>query len=130
MAFVEHNSMSTQSSVNRRSETKKRNRTLAKQQQIAESIDSIANEILGKAQESVSAIEELKSAMDQIAAASEQNAGASEQGLSVVTELNSSIQKTMRELNESVAIASSTKVSVEESGDKIIETAKRIATRK
>ncbi len=132
MAFVEHNNNNTTPSssatTHKRSDSanKRKNRTLAKQQQISESIDGISSEILGKAQESVSAVEELKSAMEQIAAASEQSAGAAEQSLSVVTELNSSIQRTMRELNESVATAQTTKMSVEESGEKVIETAKRM----
>ncbi|MEA3290179.1 MAG: methyl-accepting chemotaxis protein [Campylobacterota bacterium] len=130
MAFVEHNTASSNIGgvKSKRSDVvnKKRNRTLAKQQQISEAIDGVSTEILRKAQESVSAIEELKSAMEQIAAASEQNAGASEQSLKVVTQLNQSIQKTMRELNESVALASSTKVVVEEGGEKVIETANRM----
>lgn len=130
MAFVEHKSSVAQSSTSthKRSDTanKRKTRTLAKQQQISEAIDSTSSEILGKAQESVSAVEELKSAMEQIAAASEESAGASEQSLSVVTELNNSIQRTMRELNESVTIAQTTKVAVEDGGEKVIETAKRM----
>jgi len=133
MAFVENKSApsmsyTSSSSSARRGDVhnKRKNRTLAKQQQISESISHISHEILGKAQESVSAVEELKSAMEQIAAASEQNAGASEQSLKVVTDLNNSIQKTMQELNESVSVATSTKTSVEEGGVKVIETAKRM----
>ena len=128
MAFVGQNSENENKSISRRSDNlnKRKNRTLAKQQQIAESIDTISREILSKAQESVSAVEELKSAMEQIAAASEQNAGACEQSLKVVTQLNGSVQKTMRELNDSVAVANSTKAVVEEGGEKVIETAKRM----
>jgi len=130
MAFVEHNSSAAHSSAptHKRSDTanKRKTRTLAKQQQISEAIDSTSSEILGKAQESVSAVEELKSAMEQIAAASEESAGAAEQSLSVVTALSKSIQKTMRELNESVATAQTVKVSVEDTGEKVIETAKRL----
>ncbi|MEA3554769.1 MAG: methyl-accepting chemotaxis protein [Campylobacterota bacterium] len=129
MAFVEHNSNQSHGvTKSKRSDSvnKRKNRTLAKQQQISETIDGISSEILGKAQESVSAIEELKSAMEQIAAASEQSASAAEQSLSVVTVLNNSIQKTMRELNESVSTAQTTKLSVEETGEKVIETAKRM----
>lgn len=127
MAFVENNHTPVKSSHSRRGDVNKRkNRTMAKQQQISESIDSYSSDILAKAQESVSAVEELKSAMEQIAAASEQNAGASEQSLKTVTQLNESIQRTMRALNESVSLANSTKVSVEEGGEKVIETAKRM----
>ncbi|MEA2049216.1 MAG: methyl-accepting chemotaxis protein [Campylobacterota bacterium] len=129
MAFVENNNSSikpTSSNSRRGDVNKRKNRTMAKQQQISESIDSLSSEILGKAQESVSAVEELKSAMEQIAAASEQNAGASEQSLKVVTELNDSIQRTMRELNESVSLSNSTKIAVKDGGEKVIETAKRM----
>ena len=128
MAFVDQNQHTFNTTVtSKRNETNKRkNRTLAKQQQISESISSSSDEILAKAQESVSAVEELKSAMEQIAAASEQNAGASEQSLSVVTALNNSIQKTMRDMNESVNVANTTKLGIEETGDKVIEAASRM----
>lgn len=128
MAFVEQNQHTFNSTVtNKRNESNKRkNRTLAKQQQISESISSSSDEILAKAQESVSAVEELKSAMEQIAAASEENAGASEQSLSVVNALNESIQRTMKDLNESVNVATTTKLGIEETGDKVIEAASRM----
>ncbi|MBN2869732.1 MAG: methyl-accepting chemotaxis protein [Campylobacterales bacterium] len=70
---------------------KRRARTLAKQQQISESIAGIATTILDNAQESVSAIEELKSSMEQIATAAEENSGASEQALKNVRSINSNI---------------------------------------
>lgn len=70
---------------------KRRQRTLAKQQQISESIAGIATTILDNAQESVSAIEELKSSMEQIATAAEENSGASEQALKNVRSINSNI---------------------------------------
>lgn len=131
MAFVGNNNTSSSfnaPNTHKRGDAtnKRKSRTLAKQQQISESINHVSSEILAKAQESVSAVEELKSAMEQIAAASEQNAGASEQSLKVVTQLNNSIQKTMTQLNESVSVATSTKMAVEEGGMKVIETAKRM----
>ncbi|QOG11204.1 methyl-accepting chemotaxis protein [Arcobacter sp. FWKO B] len=132
MSFIRENNSATSgmhtTRVHKKGDVinKRKNRTLAKQQQISETISGISNEILAKAQESVSAIEELKSSMEQIAAASEQNAGAAEQSLSVVSALNTSIQKTMKSLRESVAIATSTKVAVEDGGEKVIETAKRM----
>ena len=128
MAFVEQNksAFSGVSTVKRTDSSKRKSRTLAKQQQISENISSAADSILAKAQESVSAVEQLKSAMEQIAAASEQNAGASEQSLSVVNELNTSIQKTMKELNESVTVANNTKIGIEETGNKVLETANRM----
>jgi len=70
---------------------KRRQRTLAKQQQISESIAGVATTILDNAQESVSAIEELKSSMEQIATAAEENSGASEQALKNVRSINSNI---------------------------------------
>jgi methyl-accepting chemotaxis protein len=70
---------------------KRRQRTLAKQQQISESIAGVATTILGNAQESVSAIEQLKSSMEQIATAAEENSGASEQALKNVRSIHSNI---------------------------------------
>ncbi|MBV5320435.1 MAG: methyl-accepting chemotaxis protein [Sulfuricurvum sp.] len=72
---------------------KRRQRTLAKSQQISESIAGIATTILDNAQESVSAIEELKSSMEQIATAAEENSGASEQALKNVRSINSNIAR-------------------------------------
>jgi len=72
---------------------KRRQRTLAKQQQISESIAGIATNILDNAQESVSAIEQLKSSMEQIATAAEENSGASEQALKNVKAINNNINR-------------------------------------
>ena len=72
---------------------KRRQRTLAKQQQISESIAGIATNILDNAQESVSAIEQLKSSMEQIATAAEENSGASEQALKNVKNINNNITR-------------------------------------
>lgn len=72
---------------------KRRSRTLAKQQQISESIAGVATTILDNAQESVSAIEQLKSSMEQIATAAEENSGASEQALKNVRSINSNISR-------------------------------------
>ena len=72
---------------------KRRQRTLAKQQQISESIAGVATTILDNAQESVSAIEELKSSMEQIATAAEENSGASEQALKNVKGISSNITR-------------------------------------
>ena len=70
---------------------KRKQRTLAKQQQISESIAGVSMSILENAQESVSAIEELKSSMEQIATAAEENSGASEQALANVTNITGNI---------------------------------------
>ena len=72
---------------------KRRQRTLAKQQQISESIAGVSMTILENAQESVSAIEELKSSMEQIATAAEENSGASEQALQNVKGIDSNITR-------------------------------------
>lgn len=78
---------------------KRRQRTLAKQQQISESIAGIATNILDNAQESVSAIEELKSSMEQIATAAEENSGASEQALKNVTSINNNISRMVNNID-------------------------------
>lgn len=78
---------------------KRRQRTLAKQQQISESIAGIATNILDNAQESVSAIEELKSSMEQIATAAEENSGASEQALKNVTGINNNISRMVNNID-------------------------------
>jgi methyl-accepting chemotaxis protein len=72
---------------------KRKQRTLAKQQQISESIAGVSMTILDNAQESVSAIEQLKSSMEQIATAAEENSGASEQALSNVKNINNNISR-------------------------------------
>jgi methyl-accepting chemotaxis protein len=65
----------------------RRKRTLAKQQQISESIANLARDLTNKTQDGVSAVEELKSAMDTIAAAAAENAAAAEQSLSAVNQI-------------------------------------------
>ena len=95
MAFVKNtDSTSSSASVSLAAgNDKRKQRTLAKQQQISESIAGVAMTILENAQESVSAIEELKSSMEQIATAAEENSGASEQALSNVKSITSNIRK-------------------------------------
>jgi len=78
---------------------KRKQRTLAKQQQISESIAGVSMSILDNAQESVSAIEELKSSMEQIATAAEENSGASEQALSNVKNINTNINRMTTTIN-------------------------------
>lgn len=91
MALVRSNSSSGVTTTG--GSDKRRQRTLAKQQQISESISSIASNILNNAQESVSAIEQLKSSMEQIATAAEENSGASEQALKNVKSINNNISR-------------------------------------
>ncbi|MDD5717580.1 MAG: methyl-accepting chemotaxis protein [Sulfuricurvum sp.] len=90
MALVKRSDVSPVVSAAQGAE-KRRSRTLAKQQQISESIAGVATTILDNAQESVSAIEQLKSSMEQIATAAEENSGASEQALKNVRSINSNI---------------------------------------
>ncbi len=90
MALVKRGDISPVTSV-AQGPDKRRARTLAKQQQISESIAGVATTILDNAQESVSAIEELKSSMEQIATAAEENSGASDQALKNVRSINSNI---------------------------------------
>jgi len=93
MALVKKGNSGSASSVIASGNDKRKQRTLAKQQQISESIAGVSMTILENAQESVSAIEELKSSMEQIATAAEENSGASEQALVNVKSINSNINK-------------------------------------
>lgn len=92
MALIKSSSPSSSVAVSGGTD-KRRQRTLAKQQQISESISGIATNILDNAQESVSAIEQLKSSMEQIATAAEENSGASEQALKNVKGINNNINR-------------------------------------
>jgi len=91
MALMKKSNSSSGSAMISSGNDKRKQRTLAKQQQISESIAGVAMTILENAQESVSAIEELKSSMEQIATAAEENSGASEQALSNVRGINTNI---------------------------------------
>ncbi|NOQ31097.1 MAG: methyl-accepting chemotaxis protein [Helicobacteraceae bacterium] len=95
------------------SDNKRRQRTLAKQQQISEGIAGVASNILNNAQESVSAIEELKSSMEQIATAAEENSGASEQALKNVKAINANINRMNSTIDTVISSTSAT-------GDSII----------
>jgi methyl-accepting chemotaxis protein len=93
MALMKKNNSSSASAMISSGSDKRKQRTLAKQQQISESIAGVAMTILENAQESVSAIEELKSSMEQIATAAEENSGASEQALSNVRGIDNNITR-------------------------------------
>jgi len=96
---------------------KRRARTLAKQQQISESIAEVASALLGNAQESVSAVEELKSSMAQIATAAEENSGASEQALNnvnvIVSNINSMTKTIETAINSTLGVGDSITGAVE-----------------
>jgi methyl-accepting chemotaxis protein len=105
-----NNSGSNRSMVQNNFE-KRRQRTLAKQQQISESIADVASNLLGNAQESVSAVEQLKSSMSQIATAAEENSGSSEQALRNV----STIVENINGMNELINNAINTTLGVGDS---------------
>ena len=122
MALMKKGSSSSSHSVVSSSGTDKRKqRTLAKQQQISESIAGVSMSILDNAQESVSAIEQLKSSMEQIATAAEENSGASEQALSNVKTINTNINKMTSTIN---AVTTSTL----SAGDNIMSAVGKINT--
>ncbi len=93
MALVKKSGTSTSVVASAGGTDKRRQRTMAKQQQISEVIASVSTTILDNAQESVSAIEELKSSMEQIATAAEENSGASDQALKNVRGINQNITR-------------------------------------
>lgn len=100
-------------------DSKRRQRTLAKQQQISESIVGVSMSILDNAQESVSAIEELKSSMEQIATAAEENSGASEQALSNVRNIESNISRMNSTIDTVIASTMATGENIMNSVEKI-----------
>jgi len=79
---------------------KKRKRTLARQQQVSESIANVSTELISITQDAVSGVEQLKSAMEQIAAAAEQNAGAAEESLAAVTEIQANTSNIVKDANK------------------------------
>ena len=91
MALMKKGNSGSSAVVSSGGTDKRKQRTLAKQQQISESIAGVSMSILENAQESVSAIEQLKSSMEQIATAAEENSGASEQALSNVNNITGNI---------------------------------------
>ncbi len=125
MALVKKNTPSVSSSVASGAD-KRKQRTLAKQQQISESIAGVAMTILDNAQESVSAIEQLKSSMEQIATAAEENSGASEQALVNVKSINSNITRMNSSITTVISSTLSTGDSIMASVDKINESVVRM----
>ncbi len=117
MALVKKNTPSTSSASS--GSDKRHQRTLAKQQQISESIAGVSMTILDNAQESVSAIEQLKSSMEQIATAAEENSGASEQALANVKSITSNITR----MNSSISTVISSTLST---GDSIMSSVEKI----
>ncbi len=120
MALMKKNSSGSSSAVvSSGGVDKRKQRTLAKQQQISESIAGVSMSILENAQESVSAIEQLKSSMEQIATAAEENSGASEQALSNVKTISTNITKMTSTINTVTASTLSAGDSIMAAVDKI-----------
>ena len=129
MALMKKNGSNSSSAVVSSSGTDKRKqRTLAKQQQISESIAGISMNILENAQESVSAIEQLKSSMEQIATAAEENSGASEQALSNVKGINTNISKMSTTIDTVTTSTLSAGENIMSAVDKINTSVERMGT--
>ena len=119
MALMKNGNSSSAGMVVAPGNDKRKQRTVAKQQQISEAIAGVSMTILENAQESVSAIEELKSSMEQIATAAEENSGASEQALVNVKSINSNINRMSSTIE---AVISSTLAT----GDNIISSVQKV----
>lgn len=75
---------------------RKRARTIAKQQQIAERVASATTQLASGVNEAASAAEELKRASDQIAAGAEQSGAAAQESLVACTQITESIGRQLR----------------------------------
>ncbi len=128
MALVKKNSSDSSSSavISGSGTDKRRQRTLAKQQQVSESIASVSMSILENAQESVSAIEQLKSSMEQIATAAEENSGASEQALSNVKGINTNITRMTSTIDTVISSTLSAGDNIMSSVDKVNDSVSRM----
>ncbi len=111
---------------------RKRARTLAKQQQLAERIAAATAQLASAVTESSSAIEQLTKAMDQIASGAEQASGASQELLGGFSEVNKAVglQKEHGEKANSIGIElqkvlEETKIQIEGLAEGIRESAKR-----
>ncbi|MEA1917170.1 MAG: methyl-accepting chemotaxis protein [Campylobacterota bacterium] len=127
MALVKKGGSSSNSMAVSGGTDKRRQRTVAKQQQISESIAGVASTILDNAQESVSAIEELKSSMEQIATAAEENSGASEQALKNVKDISSNITRMNSTIEAAISSTLTTGDNITGAVDKINNSVKKMA---
>ncbi len=128
MALVKKNSSNSSPAMMASGGDKRKQRTLAKQQQISESIAGVSMTILENAQESVSAIEELKSSMEQIATAAEENSGASEQALENVRGINSNVNRMNSTIDTVISSTLTTGDNIMASVEKINNSVGRMAT--
>ncbi len=105
---------------------KQRKRTLARQQQISETIATASEDLLGRTQEAVSAVEQLKSAMEQIAAAAEENAGAAEESLSAITQIKLGTTTIVNDANTAINNTTTAKDAFAKAMDNLENTANKI----
>ncbi|MFA6195680.1 MAG: methyl-accepting chemotaxis protein [Sulfurimonas sp.] len=126
MALMKKTTLTSSPQLESTGGDKRRQRTLAKQQQISESIAGVAMTILENAQESVSAIEELKSSMEQIATAAEENSGASEQALNNVKSIKSNITRMNSTIDTVIASTIATGENIMNSVQKTTESVGRM----
>ena len=128
MALMKKSNTGSASAVVSSGNDKRKQRTLAKQQQISESIAGVSMTILDNAQESVSAIEQLKSSMEQIATAAEENSGASEQALSNVKGISNNISRMNITIEGVIASTLATGDNITSSVNKISDSVTRMAS--
>jgi methyl-accepting chemotaxis protein len=107
---------------------KRRKRTLARQQQISESVAKLAEELVTRTQEAVSAVEQLRSAMEQIASAAEENASAAEESLAAVTQIKRTTENLLVEANSGIKTARDGQMALGKSMENIGASATRIAS--
>ena len=105
---------------------KMKQRTLARQQQISETIANTSMDLLTRTQEAVSAVEQLKSAMEQISAAAEQNAGAAEESLSAVNQIQKNTDIILRDSKVTATSVKAAQDSVGQAITNIEKSASRI----
>jgi methyl-accepting chemotaxis protein len=128
MALMKKTTTSSAAAIVSSGTDKRKQRTVAKQQQISESIAGVAMTILDNAQESVSAIEQLKSSMEQIATAAEENSGASEQALSNVKNINNNISRMNITIESVIASTLATGENITLSVNKVTDSVSRMAS--
>lgn len=137
MAFIKNTvarTSSPQSIVSRNTtsgentQDKRRKRTLARQQQISESVAKLAEELVTRTQEAVSAVEQLRCAMEQIASAAEENASAAEESLSAVTQIKRTTENVIVEANGGIKTARDGQIALAKSMENIGASSIRIAS--
>lgn len=113
--------MSTQrgSTLRDQEQSRKRARTIAKQQQVAERIAAATSQIASGVNEAASAAEELKRASDQIAMGAEEAASAAQESLVACGQITQSIARQLSATQSSQARMEATQARVLTTGDDI-----------